>query len=78
MHAQHWFVTFLQKCCYKWQPQECPGLEVANLVIFIFKNGEKIPQNNKKMCVRVRVVMCFSFLFHFLKKIREVAKIRPK
>jgi hypothetical protein len=39
---QRWDVVFLQKCCCKLQPRKCLGLDVANLIISISKNGEKI------------------------------------
>ncbi len=34
-------MAFLQKGCYKWQPNKSLGLDVVNLIIFISKNGEK-------------------------------------
>jgi len=36
-----WVVAFLQKCCDKWQPRKCLGLNVAKLFIYISKNGQK-------------------------------------
>ncbi len=36
-------VAHLQKCCYKWQPWKCLGLDVTNLIIYIYKNGRKKP-----------------------------------
>ncbi len=51
---------------------------MANLVIFISKNGEKIPQNNKKMCVCVCVCLCvFLFFSIFGKKIAKLPKFAP-
>ncbi len=45
-----------QKCCYKWRPRKCRGLDVANLIIFVPKNvGKKIPLNH-------------NVFLHFLKK----------
>jgi len=32
-----WAVAFLQKCCYKWRPRTCLGLDVVNLIIFRLK-----------------------------------------
>jgi len=40
-------VAFLQKGCYKWQPNKSLGLDVVNLIIFISKNGEKKLLNHK-------------------------------
>jgi len=44
---------------------KCLGLDVANLIIFISKNGENIPRNHK----------IFVFIFHFLEK--KIVKFRP-
>ncbi len=40
-------MAFLQKGCYKWQPNKSLGLDVVNLIIFISKNGEKKLLNHK-------------------------------
>jgi len=39
--SPRWIMAFLQKCWYKWWPRKCLCLDVANLIILIFKNGEK-------------------------------------
>jgi hypothetical protein len=38
-----WVVTFLQMCYYKWRPKKCVSLDLANVIVSISKNGEKIP-----------------------------------
>jgi len=40
-------------CCYKWQPWNCLGLDVTNLIIFIYKNGRKIPKPTGQL-VKIR------------------------
>jgi len=73
-----WVVAFLQKCCYKWWPGKCLGLDMANLIIFISK---KWPKNSLKittLCVCVCVCVCLFFLFRFLKKKFQVRKIPQK
>ncbi len=32
--------SFFTKYCYKWHPRKCIGLDVANLITSILKNGE--------------------------------------
>jgi hypothetical protein len=42
-------IIFKQKCCCKWWPRMCLGLDVVNFIIFISKiaqNSFKIPKNH--------------------------------
>jgi hypothetical protein len=39
-------ITFLQKRCYQWQPRKCLGLYVVNSIVFLLKNGKRIPKNH--------------------------------
>jgi hypothetical protein len=59
-------VAFLQKCCYKWLPRKCLGLDVTNFIIFISKKKKKDPEISRKK---------FSF---FEKNIHQVAKFGHK
>jgi hypothetical protein len=35
--CHRWAGAFLQKCCYKWWWRKCLGLDVADLIIIIYK-----------------------------------------
>jgi hypothetical protein len=38
---------YTKKNISKWQPRKCLGLDMANLIIFISKNGEKVPPKSQ-------------------------------
>lgn len=61
-----WVVTFFQKCCYKSRPKKCLGLDVADLIIYILKNGEKIPRVTNFSC---------NFFFFWKKKIAKLQNL---
>ncbi len=50
-------ILFFQKCCYKWRPRKCLGLDVANLNFLKSNNGENSPWKSQN----------FHAFFHFLK-----------
>jgi hypothetical protein len=39
--------SFFQKCCYKWRPRKCLGLDVANLNFFNQKMAKTLHENGK-------------------------------
>jgi hypothetical protein len=53
----------------KWWPRKCLRLDVPNLIIFISKNGGKIPKYHK-------TEFPFFFFFHYLKEICQDATFR--
>ncbi len=69
-NCPRWAVAFLQKCCYKWWPRECLGLNAAYFILFYFsKNGENISKSHK----------FFGVFFHFLKtKFSPSCEISPQ